>query len=195
MKHHQTSRFWHSAAPCVVGSIAVALVTFVCFRLQLNLATTALLYMIVVVLMSLTGSFVSSAFISIIAVLGLAYFFAPPIFSLGVADPLNVVALITFLITALAITRLMAKVRKSFQDIQALQDQLRLVIDTIPALVWSTLPDGSADFLNQRWLEYTGLSLEEGLGWGGRSAVHPKDRAEVRGRVARGRGGWGTFRA
>src|SRR5207244_2741029 len=32
------------------------------------------------------------------------------------------------------------------------EDQLRLVIDTIPALVWSASPDGSLDFLNQRWL-------------------------------------------
>ena len=37
----------------------------------------------------------------------------------------------------------------------------RTAIDTIPALLWSTLPDGSGDFNNQRWLEYTGLSEEE----------------------------------
>jgi PAS domain S-box-containing protein len=175
MKHNQTYRLWRSAALCVFGSIGLALVTFVGYRLQLNLATTALLYMIVVVLMSLTGSFVSSAFISIIAVLGLAYFFAPPIFSLRVADPLNVVALMSFLTTAVVITRLMSKVRKSFQEIQASKDQLRLIIDTVPAMTWSALPDGSRDFLNQRWLEYTGLSLEEGLGWGWTAAIHPED--------------------
>ncbi|HXQ73909.1 MAG TPA: PAS domain-containing protein [Pyrinomonadaceae bacterium] len=50
-----------------------------------------------------------------------------------------------------------------------------LIIDTIPALAWSALPDGSVDFLNQRWLEYTGLSLEQGLGLGGRAAFHPED--------------------
>jgi two-component system, LuxR family, sensor kinase FixL len=177
MKHHQTSRFWHSAAPCVVGSIAVVLLTFVCFRLDVDPVTAALLYLIVIVLVSLRGSFVPAAVVSIIAILCLNYFFTPPLFHVAMHDPLDVVALMTFLTTALVITRLMAKVRKSFQDIQALQDQLRLVIDTIPALVWSTLPDGSADFLNQRWLEYTGLALEEGLGWGGSSAVHPKDRA------------------
>jgi PAS domain S-box-containing protein len=51
------------------------------------------------------------------------------------------------------------------------------VIDTIPGLVWSALPDGSAEFMNQRWLEYTGLSLKEGLDWGGGVAVHPEDLA------------------
>ena len=175
MKHNQTYRLWRSAALCLFGSIGLALVTFVGYRLQLNLATTALLYMIVVVLMSLTGSFVASAFISIIAVLSLAYFFAPPIFSLRVADPLNVVALMSFLTTAVVITRLMSKVRKSFQEIQASKDQLRLIIDTVPAMIWSALPDGSRDFLNQRWLEYTSLSLEEGLGWGWTVAIHPED--------------------
>jgi PAS domain-containing protein len=41
----------------------------------------------------------------------------------------------------------------------------------------SALPDGPAEFLNQRWLEYTGLSLKEGLDWGGRVTVHPEDIA------------------
>jgi PAS domain S-box-containing protein len=71
----------------------------------------------------------------------------------------------------------MSRVRKSFQEIQALKDQLRLAIDTIPGLVWSALPDGSAEFLNQRWLEYTGLSMKEGLDWGGKVAIHPDDLA------------------
>ena len=65
------------------------------------------------------------------------------------------------------------------------EDRLRLVIDTLPALVWSKLPDGSADFLNQRFREYTGLSVEEGLGWGWmRNAFHPEDRAEEEWRAA-----------
>jgi PAS domain S-box-containing protein len=57
------------------------------------------------------------------------------------------------------------------------EDRLRQVIDTIPALVWSALPDGSRDFLNQPWVEYSGLSREEALGWGWTSAIHPEHRA------------------
>jgi len=57
------------------------------------------------------------------------------------------------------------------------EDRLRLVIDTIPALVWSKFSDGSADFLNQRFREYTGLSVEEGLGEGWLKAIHPEDPA------------------
>jgi two-component system, LuxR family, sensor kinase FixL len=177
MKYHQTSRFWHSAAPCVVGSIAVALLTFVCFRLDVDPVAAAFLYLIVIVLVSLRGSFVPSAVVSIIAICCLDYFFTPPLFQVRLSQPLDVVALVTFWTTALVITRLISKVRGSFQAIQALQDQQRLVIDTIPGLVWTALSDGSRDFLNQRWLEYTGLSLEEGLGRSWQAAFHPDDRA------------------
>jgi formate hydrogenlyase transcriptional activator len=49
------------------------------------------------------------------------------------------------------------------------------VVDTIPGLVWSTRPDGSAEFFNQRWLKYTGLSTEQSLDWGWKVAIHPDD--------------------
>jgi K+-sensing histidine kinase KdpD len=155
--------FWRAAAQCLFGVVVLALLTYVCFRFQANSTTVALLYLIVIVVVSLTSSFIPAAFISIIAYLCLDTFFTAPLFRPAMREPLDAVAPIAFLTTSFVITRLMTRVRKSFQEIQALKDQLRLVIDTIPGLVWSALPDGSAEFLNQRWLEYTGLSLKEGL--------------------------------
>jgi PAS domain S-box-containing protein len=58
----------------------------------------------------------------------------------------------------------------------AIEERLRLIIDTIPTIVWRKLPDGSADFLNRNFLEYTGLSSEDGLGWGWMKVFHPDDR-------------------
>ncbi len=55
------------------------------------------------------------------------------------------------------------------------EKQLRDVIDTIPAYVWSALPDGSVDFVNQRCLEFTGHSFEQSLGRGWEATVHPED--------------------
>src|SRR5579863_7397300 len=52
---------------------------------------------------------------------------------------------------------------------------LRRIIDTIPALAWCNLPDGSNEFLNRRWHEYTGLSPEESHGWGWQVAFHAED--------------------
>jgi PAS domain S-box-containing protein len=59
------------------------------------------------------------------------------------------------------------------------EQELRLVIDTIPALVWTALPDGSVSFVNKRLLEYTGLPLEDVKGWGWTAAWHPEDRATL----------------
>ncbi len=69
-------------------------------------------------------------------------------------------------------------------DRKRAEEQLRIVVNTLPALVWSKLPDGSADFLNQRFMEYTGLPLEEGLGWGWLRNFHPEDRLEKEWRAA-----------
>jgi C4-dicarboxylate-specific signal transduction histidine kinase len=87
------------------------LLTFVCFRLGLSVGTTACLYLIVIVLLSLQGSFLSSAVVSLIAVACLAYYFAPPIFSFRVSDPFDGVAVVAFLTTSAVITSLVSRVR------------------------------------------------------------------------------------
>ncbi|HSF14560.1 MAG TPA: sigma 54-interacting transcriptional regulator [Vicinamibacteria bacterium] len=56
-----------------------------------------------------------------------------------------------------------------------LTDQLRAFIDSIPTLAWSAASDGAAESFNQRWLDYTGLSTSEGLGWGWKAAIHRDD--------------------
>src|SRR5262245_50375562 len=53
--------------------------------------------------------------------------------------------------------------------------QLRRIVDAIPVLAWCNLPDGSNEFLNQRWQDYTGLSQQEASGWGWQDAFHPDD--------------------
>ncbi len=68
-----------------------------------------------------------------------------------------------------------SRLRELYATLQSSEDRLRLVIDTIPAHVWSTRPDGSVDFVNQRFLEFTGRSMEDILGWGWGSVVHPDD--------------------
>ena len=54
-------------------------------------------------------------------------------------------------------------------------EDIHLLVDTIPVSVWLTRPDGSAEFFNQRWLEYTGLTREQALDWGWKVAIHPDD--------------------
>ena len=108
-------RFWGSAGQCLVASLILTFLTFVCDRLHLNLATTALLFVIVVVLLARVGSLVSSIVGSIIAALCLAYL-APPSYSFRIDDPLDVVAIAAFLISSLVIARLMSTVRKQTEE-------------------------------------------------------------------------------
>jgi PAS domain S-box-containing protein len=58
------------------------------------------------------------------------------------------------------------------------EDSLRLIIDTIPTMAWTVRPDGAVDFVNQRWLDFTGLSLEEEIEEPNR-VVHPEDLPRV----------------
>src|ERR1700732_4442777 len=53
--------------------------------------------------------------------------------------------------------------------------RLQTVIDTVPSFLWTSLPDGSKEYLNKRWYEYTGLPLEQGKGWEWKVVVHPDD--------------------
>src|SRR5436190_7549635 len=85
--------------------------------------------------------------------------------------------------------------------------QLQAVVDTIPGLVWLARRDGAAEYLNRRWLEYTGLSQTQAAGWGWTVAIHPDDldrltthwqsvlQSNVRGEIeARLRGSDGDYR-
>jgi PAS domain S-box-containing protein len=69
------------------------------------------------------------------------------------------------------------RLQELYANLQRSEDRLRLVIDTIPAHVWSARPDGSVDFVNQRWLETTGLTMEHARDWDWGSVVHPDDLA------------------
>jgi PAS domain S-box-containing protein len=281
--------------------IALAGLTFVCLRLQLSISTAGFLYLIVIVLLSLAGDYVSSVVTSVIAAVCLAYFFAPPIFSIRVAETVNIVAIIAFLTTSLVISRLVSEVRtrseklrlsecylsegqrlahtgswafdatgfsywspglfhvhgldprrkpptveeylalvypedrafvkqgitqmlvdhRAFdftkrivrpdgeirrirsvgvpvtqggifqgflgtgmdvteqerltEELRRSEKELRDAIDTIPALVWSALPDGSNTYVNKRFMEHTGSSAEQTAGSGWKALVHPDD--------------------
>jgi PAS domain S-box-containing protein len=75
---------------------------------------------------------------------------------------------------AVQMARVAIEAKRSEDALRKSEDGLRMVIDTIPTMAWSVLPDGAVDFLNQRWLDYAGLSLEQSIKEPTR-AIHPED--------------------
>jgi PAS domain S-box-containing protein len=61
------------------------------------------------------------------------------------------------------------------QMADSIPETIRLIIDSTPAHIHTALPDGYLDYLNKRWLEYMGVSLEDVEGWKWTAAIHPDD--------------------
>jgi PAS domain S-box-containing protein len=56
------------------------------------------------------------------------------------------------------------------------EERFRLLATSIPQLVFRTRPDGDRTWGSPQWVSFTGLSLEDSLGYGWMDAVHPDDR-------------------
>lgn len=106
-----------SAARCLLGTVGLTALTIVCFQLHLNISAVGFLYLIVIVFLSLAGDFAASVVTSLLAGGCLVYFFAPPIFTFRVHDPLNLIAILAFLTTSLVISHLVAEVRQKSEQI------------------------------------------------------------------------------
>ena len=112
---HIAKTIKRAVSQSLIASLILVSLTFVCYRLRLNLTTAALLYVIVVVLLARAGDFASSIVASIIATLCLVHL-APPAFSFRVDDPLDDVAIAAFLVTSLIVSRLVSRLRQMAEE-------------------------------------------------------------------------------
>ena len=97
--------------------------------------------------------------------------------------------LVEFVGTSMDVTeqwKARTELEKAFEEIKQRTEaarrserELRDVVNTVPAHVWSTSPEGQVDFVNDRWLQFTGLALDEAFGWKWEAVVHPDDRTRV----------------
>ncbi len=288
--HERKLRLRAFGAQFLLGISGLALITFVCFRLDFGVARTGFAYLIVVALASLLGSGSASVVLSIVAAACLNYFFAPPLFELRIDAADDMVRIAAFLTTSLVVTTLITKVRASEARFRAFVDhasdafflldedwtvldvnqqaciglgysrqeligkhksdfdaaldepsirhlqqrmvageaitfetrhrrkdgssfpvevrvgqfeqdgrrflclvrdisqrkvtevslrqrerELREILETIPAMTVTVLPDGSNVLIGKRFSEYSGLSEENGQGSGWRACIHPDD--------------------
>jgi PAS domain S-box-containing protein len=65
--------------------------------------------------------------------------------------------------------------KRAEEKLRLSERELRTLVEAIPAYVGTALPDGSVDFMSQSWLEYTGLTREQNMGWGWAGVIHPED--------------------
>jgi C4-dicarboxylate-specific signal transduction histidine kinase len=174
----KVDRLWSSIQLFLLGTAGLSLLTLVCFRYQVNSTTVALLYLIVIGLVSLEGNFVPAAIVSIIAYVCLDFFFTAPLFALGMNQILDVVAPITYVTSAFVITRLISRLRKANEERQRAQETLRksqaelahvtrvMTMGELAASIAHEINQPLAAVVNNasaclRWLASDSLNLEE----------------------------------
>jgi PAS domain S-box-containing protein len=113
------------AAQFLLGGLALSLVSLAFFRLQVDLASTAFAYLLLIFLFSLMGSFAASALLTVLSVVGLIGFFVPPILQFRVDDPRQLAIVLVFLFTSLIVTRLIGNTRKEKEAALEAEAKLR----------------------------------------------------------------------
>jgi two-component system, cell cycle sensor histidine kinase and response regulator CckA len=74
------------------------------------------------------------------------------------------------------------------------ETRLRLLTEALPQIIWTAAPDGSREYVNERWTDWTGLPVSAALGDGWAEVIHPEDRdATTRAWRAAASGGAGKF--
>lgn len=69
--------------------------------------------------------------------------------------------------------------KRAEEALQESERNSRLIVDSIPAMAWSAGLDGKPDFVSRHFLDYLGLSIDEGFNWNWESVVHPDDLVQM----------------
>ena len=101
---------------CAIGSVSIAAITFVAFKLQFPIATVGFIYLLAVIVITISYGVWQAIFLSLIAVSCRNYFFIPPVFSFTVADDRDWIALASFQVCALVVSRLSSREQKIARD-------------------------------------------------------------------------------
>jgi two-component system sensor histidine kinase KdpD len=101
---------------CAFGCVGVAAATFVAYKLHFPLSTAGFIYLLLVVVVSLLYGIWQATFISLLAVSCLNYFFVPPVLSFVVSDSRDWVALISFQVCALLVSRISSREQRIARD-------------------------------------------------------------------------------
>lgn len=112
------------AVPWLIAIAGTALVTFAARAMDLNPVTAGFAYLLVVLLASLRGGVYAGVAASILATLAYNYFFFPPLFTFTIHEPSNWVALSTFLVTSVTVSRLVIAARTQARGAEQRRNEL-----------------------------------------------------------------------
>jgi two-component system sensor histidine kinase KdpD len=101
---------------CAIGCASIAVLTFVAYKLHFPITTVGFTYLVVVVVASISYGIWQATFLSLVAVSCLNYFFVPPVLSFTVADERDWIALVSFQVCALLVSRLASREQKMARD-------------------------------------------------------------------------------
>lgn len=71
------------------------------------------------------------------------------------------------------------QLKRTQEELRQSRDAFRLLLETLPQLIWTTLPDGTEEYINRHWIEYTGVPFEDVQGGKWITCFHPDDREKV----------------
>jgi two-component system, OmpR family, sensor histidine kinase KdpD len=121
----------------LLSVLVIVGVTFAGYQLHFNVATALLLCLLIIVWHSLGDRFATSAFVSLVAAACLDFFFLPPLLSLRIADPFNILAFVVFVIVALVITSLVSRLRAEAETIRRRNSNLEQLCEVSRRLLLS----------------------------------------------------------
>jgi PAS domain S-box-containing protein len=157
-------------------AVAAAVVAGLVLDHFLQTAPVVSLFLCMILLAAWLGGAGPGLLATALSILALDYYFIPPLHSFTVA-PQELPRIVLFAIAALFSVWVCAAPRRTTESLRRARDEreLRDLIETMPAVAVAALPDGSPTFVNRRWTEYTGLSAEDTVGSGWKTAIHPED--------------------
>ncbi len=181
MRRDLTSNAVFRVVICVASVIAVIVVLFVLPVPPERLLAAGLNFFLVLVLVvAIRWGTRYALLVSTLS--AIAYSFAMPPAGRFHYDGRVLTLFTACLVTGTVAGQLSARVRRAVLEARGAEaaarrseQELRDIIETIPAVAWSALPDGNNAFVNRQWTDYTGLSSEQTAGSGWQATIHPDD--------------------
>ena len=184
MARNWTVLLWRPATQIFVGAIGLILLSLVCFRTGLTLAPTGMAFLVLITSLSLTGSFIGSFVLSVVAVGLLNYYFTEPLFEFRIDYPQDILFLVTFLATSVIVTRLVARLQRGAETLRENEAQWRDVFEHNPVMYFMLDATGTVQRVNGFGAAQVGYTVDELIGQSVLKVFLEEDHETVKKNVA-----------